>query len=357
MATKLVNRDAFMDVMQSIWRVNEGVEIEPVEGNVFAFHFRNVEDRKRIQTCGPWSFDRAMIVFEEPTDIGEVSNLKMIGQVQDIDMGMATDSSGRYVRVRVVVNTKDLLIRSIRVDLMGDGQIKTLLLRYERLMDYCFKCGRLEHSLRECVESGEVKVIISEAQMRLNVWLRAQNSWRNDEDWRGKTRGRSEIATGIQMRGEDCSEIQRRGMRRYVPPKTCMGTNTSINGINGTVRKETSLSNVSGEVIIAKSNDEHLEDIIVDEGATMGGTQDQMGCKREELEERGVESSFEKRVKKDGNSMDESSNQAKISGMVADRKLQSSVFEPKKGMAKVCEEVQVEAKLLRWLPVPQFHRQ
>ncbi|KAK1571505.1 hypothetical protein Q3G72_018355 [Acer saccharum] len=157
MATKLVNRDAFMDVMQSIWRVNEGVKIEPVEGNVFLFHFRNMEDRKCIQTGGHWSFDRAMIVFEEPTD------------------------------------------------------------------------------------------------------------------WRGKTRGRPKTATGIQMRGEECSEIQRSGMGRYVPPKTCMGNNTSINGFNGAARKETSRSNVSGEVIMAKSNDKHLEDIVVDEAATMGG--------------------------------------------------------------------------------------
>ncbi|KAK0592371.1 hypothetical protein LWI29_018047 [Acer saccharum] len=70
-------------------------------------------------------------------------------------------------------------------------------------------------------------------------------------------------------------------MGRYVPPKTCMGNNTSINGFNGAARKETSRSNVSGEVIMAKSNDKHLEDIVVDEAATMGGIQDQMGCGNE----------------------------------------------------------------------------
>ncbi|TXG58335.1 hypothetical protein EZV62_016164 [Acer yangbiense] len=159
MATKLVNKEAFIDVMQSIWRVNEGVEIEAVEGNVFAFHFRNMEDQKRIQTGGPCA--------------------------------------------------KDPLMRSLRVDLLGEGQIKTLLLRYERLMDYCFKCGHLGHSLRECVKFGEEKKIISEAQMRLNVWLRTPDpeisKIETDDSWDGhesKFGGKLKLGSGMVVEGK-----------------------------------------------------------------------------------------------------------------------------------------------------------
>ncbi|TXG48468.1 hypothetical protein EZV62_024343 [Acer yangbiense] len=159
MATKLVNREAFMDVMQSIWMVSEGVEIEAMEGNIFAFHFRNMEDRKRIQMGGLWTFDRAIIIFEEPTGIGEISNMtfkvvefwvqihnlpllcmtkeiglflrRMIGEVRDIEMGAAKDGSERYVRVRALIDAKEPLKRSLRVDLLGEGKIKTVLLHYE----------------------------------------------------------------------------------------------------------------------------------------------------------------------------------------------------------------------------------
>ncbi|TXG71995.1 hypothetical protein EZV62_000574 [Acer yangbiense] len=75
LTTKLVNRVAFMDVMTSIWRVSKGVEFEGVEDNIFAFQFKNMEDRQRIIAGGPWSFDRAMIIFEEPTEDGDVVNM------------------------------------------------------------------------------------------------------------------------------------------------------------------------------------------------------------------------------------------------------------------------------------------
>ncbi|KAI9156509.1 hypothetical protein LWI28_007792 [Acer negundo] len=45
---KLVKREIFIDVMNKIWRVNCGVKIEPIEGNIFAFYFSNLEDRHGI---------------------------------------------------------------------------------------------------------------------------------------------------------------------------------------------------------------------------------------------------------------------------------------------------------------------
>ncbi|KAK3213213.1 hypothetical protein Dsin_017919, partial [Dipteronia sinensis] len=55
-----------LEVMNKIWRVDGGVEIESVEGNIFAFFFRNMEDLHKILRGGPWSFDQAIIVFDKP---------------------------------------------------------------------------------------------------------------------------------------------------------------------------------------------------------------------------------------------------------------------------------------------------
>ncbi|KAK3194516.1 hypothetical protein Dsin_025826 [Dipteronia sinensis] len=73
----------------------------------------------------------------------------MIGEVRDLDMGYANNGYRHYVRVRVPIDAKEPLKRSLMVDLLGEGHIKTVLLRCERLLDYCFQCGRLGHSLRE----------------------------------------------------------------------------------------------------------------------------------------------------------------------------------------------------------------
>ncbi|KAK3180241.1 hypothetical protein Dsin_000130 [Dipteronia sinensis] len=48
LSTTLINREAFMSLIARIWRVTEEVEIEIVSGNIFAFHFKNAEDRQSV---------------------------------------------------------------------------------------------------------------------------------------------------------------------------------------------------------------------------------------------------------------------------------------------------------------------
>ncbi|TXG72444.1 hypothetical protein EZV62_001023 [Acer yangbiense] len=135
LASKVVNMDTFRDVMKRIWRVNRGVEIEPVEDNIFEFQFKNLEARQRILSGGPWRFNRAIIIFEKPTRTGEIANMEF-------------NRTEFWVQIRnftytVYVGRNRSILRSLRVDLLEDGKITTILLRYERVLDFCYKCNRL----------------------------------------------------------------------------------------------------------------------------------------------------------------------------------------------------------------------
>ncbi|TXG49182.1 hypothetical protein EZV62_025057 [Acer yangbiense] len=66
LSPKPVNRDVFRGVMRKFWQTREGVEIESVRDNIFTFQFGNMEDKRRIISGGPWSFNDALIVLEEP---------------------------------------------------------------------------------------------------------------------------------------------------------------------------------------------------------------------------------------------------------------------------------------------------
>lgn len=94
---------------------------------------------------------------------------KMIGEVRDINLEAGKEGNDRYIWVRVAFATNEPLMRCLRVDLLGTGKVTTMLLCYERLIDFCFKCSHLGHSIRECTEVGDAKEATLEANVRLNV--------------------------------------------------------------------------------------------------------------------------------------------------------------------------------------------
>ncbi|TXG49059.1 hypothetical protein EZV62_024934 [Acer yangbiense] len=254
LTTRLVNRAAFNDVMTTVWRVSEGVEIEWAEGNIFVLNFNNLDDRYRILAGGLWNFDRVVIAFEKPTGVGNILSMnfnrvefwvqihnlpllcmtedigiflgKMIGEVSDIDLESCREGNGRFIRVRVVLAANEPLLRCLRVDLLRTGEITTMLLRYERLLDFCFKCSRLGHSLRKCTFAGDVNEATSEANVRLNVWMRAVspikrfpgrsrgfNQGRSGDGWRGNNLAMEEEGTGGQWRSTNQGKEEAEGSK------------------------------------------------------------------------------------------------------------------------------------------------
>ncbi|KAK3182824.1 hypothetical protein Dsin_030110 [Dipteronia sinensis] len=74
----------------------------------------------------------------------------MIGDVLEIDDELSGDCVRKYICVRVVINVDEPLQRILWVDVMRDGNETIMLLRYERLLDHSYQCGRLGHVVREC---------------------------------------------------------------------------------------------------------------------------------------------------------------------------------------------------------------
>ncbi|TXG65324.1 hypothetical protein EZV62_006599 [Acer yangbiense] len=100
-----------------------------IEGNTFSFTFKDDKDQNQVLQCGPWSFDKLLIVLEEPVgkEIGRFLG-SLIGYVKEVDDGGSGDCAGKYIRVRVVINVDQPLRCILRVDVLRDGKESTMML-------------------------------------------------------------------------------------------------------------------------------------------------------------------------------------------------------------------------------------
>lgn len=154
------------------------MKTESLGNNTFIFQFQSPAERKRVLTDGPWLFDRALLILTEPQGTGELSKLnfsiapfwvqihnipivcitveteeilgKRIGEVLEVDIGSTGTCLGNCIRVRILMDATKRLKRGIRAKLGGCNEVTQFVIFYERLPDFCFRCGYIRHLYREC---------------------------------------------------------------------------------------------------------------------------------------------------------------------------------------------------------------
>ncbi|TXG70892.1 hypothetical protein EZV62_005827 [Acer yangbiense] len=230
---KSVNREAFKIVIGKIWQVTKGMEIESLTGNIFSFSFVNQEDRRKVLFGASWTFDNALLVLEEPEGKGTVDSMafkycefwiqiykvpllcasreigwflgEMLGEVVEVEGGMAGECVGKFMRVRVNIDISKPIRRCLRVDIMGDGVETIMLLRYERLSNFCFKCGRIGHASNECISEDRILVVNGVEKPLFGAWLKAEGISNASTSGR-MTIANSNISAPVDLGGEERTE-------------------------------------------------------------------------------------------------------------------------------------------------------
>lgn len=203
LSTKRINREAFRSLIPSIWKINQGMSVEQLRDNMYVFHFKSEQEKKRVLNEGPWSFNNSLIVLVEPVGVGDISKMrfnevsfwiqlhdlpvicmdkeigwrlgKMIGVVEDIDTGASGDCLGKYLRVRVRIDVEQPLERAVNfVRKDGEDPI-TLLLAYERLPEFCYHCGVIGHSQKECLLHKGDPISLNDLEPNFGDHLRASS--------------------------------------------------------------------------------------------------------------------------------------------------------------------------------------
>ncbi|XP_074336841.1 uncharacterized protein LOC141674013 [Apium graveolens] len=165
---KIINFNAMQNVLAVLWRPKEGME------NVLVYS--RVTDLADPRTVPLEEVDIWVQVYDIPPRFMSENILQSVGDY--IGKFVKSDPSNfdglwkAYVRVRVTINVLKPIKRRMKIKKEG-GSWSWINFKYERLSTFCFVCGILGHTERECsvVYANPDK----EVEWAYGVWLRAPN--------------------------------------------------------------------------------------------------------------------------------------------------------------------------------------
>ena len=201
----LTQRFIFLDVLRKhlkmLWKPNRGLWISEIEREMFLVEFGDGRDKKRILEMCPWSYEKQLVLLQEfegervPKEIimkwipfwVQIYNLPLmsmtresgleiggkIGRVLDVDVPEKGVQWGKYLQVRVSIDVTKKLVRGKKVTIEG-GEAKWVFFKYERLPNFCYQCGRLDHGVKECKERTSTENRAGDEGMQYGAWLRGE---------------------------------------------------------------------------------------------------------------------------------------------------------------------------------------
>ena len=115
-----------------------------------------------------------------------------IGTVIDIDVPEKGVQWGKCLRVRIQFDATRKLVRGKRVSIEG-GESRWVFFKYERLLNFCYRCGKLDHGEKECAEKQGSENGEDEGCMQYGVWLRGEPGRRVGND-QGRSEGTNKMS-------------------------------------------------------------------------------------------------------------------------------------------------------------------
>lgn len=196
LTTRSYRRFTVTEIVSKIWRLRKPIKVEKLDNNTFNFQFGCKEDREHIYQLRPWSLDGAHLILKlwpKNKTLSEISFDITTLWLQILHQGMAEKISSRvgilhketvtkrcvvghrFLRVRVDISLKNALPPGFFYDRVNDDEL-WVQFKYERLPDFCLKCGFLDHVTGRC-KFESLATITSAHGIRAKTygpWLKAE---------------------------------------------------------------------------------------------------------------------------------------------------------------------------------------
>ncbi|KAL3634942.1 hypothetical protein CASFOL_021996 [Castilleja foliolosa] len=203
LTTKSINLNAFKSTITKAWNVAGRVNTNLLQENTMAFIFNEKKDQERVLNSS-WSFrDHQVIVAEWPKEkaLTEIDLSKtrfwihvvgipvawidqemaenignFVGSFVKADLGSPAHKWRKSLRIQVEIDISEALTTAMLIGTNGRKKI-LLEIRYERLTDICYKCGKIGHKSATCPDNMECSDESTPTPYpKYGPWMKAENS-------------------------------------------------------------------------------------------------------------------------------------------------------------------------------------
>ncbi|EEC80386.1 hypothetical protein OsI_22511 [Oryza sativa Indica Group] len=178
------NQVALFEDMSRAWRLRSDMNYKSLRDNLFIIAFSNEGDFKFVTQGGPWLHRGDALLVAEFNGLTSPSNIPLevvpiwiriydlplvlmtkargelygskFGRVREVDVEADGRNRHDFFRIRVDLPvTKPLKSKiAIKINVHGSEEIKRFDVRYERIPYFCFFCGFIGHSDKDCDKKG-----------------------------------------------------------------------------------------------------------------------------------------------------------------------------------------------------------
>ena len=196
-----VNLGAVANTLKSAWRTDLSFEFRDLGENKAIVLFEDETDMIRVLTNGPWSFDKYLLAVHKLGEEEQIQDIsfdmvsfwvqlhdiparrmtketgerigRTLGEIEEVDIPETANLLGKYIRVRVKVDTTQPLCRGRLVKFGGPTPV-WVSCKYERLPIFCYWCGKLNHDEKDCGIWLRSRGTVQAHDQQYGAWLRAK---------------------------------------------------------------------------------------------------------------------------------------------------------------------------------------